>query len=91
MRRLAVKPRANLDGRIAELGFDFHAPDGERYWDESAYYAFSLREIEEGFEAPTNELAALALELVDKVACNAQLMQRLKIPAHAWDIIAASW
>ena len=91
MRRLAVKPRANLDARIAELGFDFHAPDGERYWDESAYYAFSLREIEEGFEAPTNELAAMALELVDKVARNAQLMQRLKIPAHAWDIIAASW
>ena len=91
MRRQAVQPRANLDARIAELGFDFHAPGGERYWDESAYYAFSLREIEAGFEAPTNELSAMALELVDRVARDSRLMQRLKIPAHAWDIIAASW
>ena len=91
MLRHRVQPRANLKARIAELGFDFHAPDGQPYWDESAYYSFSLREIETGFEAPANELAALALQLADKAARDSAIMQRLKIPPHAWDIIAASW
>jgi glutathionylspermidine synthase len=91
MRRHKAQPRANLKARIAELGFDFHTPDGQPYWDESAYYSFSLREIEEGFEAPANELAALALQLVDKAARDSAIMQRLKIPPHAWDLIAESW
>ena len=91
MRRIAVQPRANFAARAAELGFSYHSTTGQPYWDESAYYAFSLREIEEGFEAPSSKLAALALELVDRVVRDSRLMQRLKIPAHAWDIIAESW
>ena len=91
MRRIAVQRRANFAARASELGFTYHATNGQTYWDESAYYAFSMREIEEGFEAPSQNLAALCLELVDHVVRDSQLMQRLKIPAHAWDLIAASW
>ena len=45
-------------------GFDFHTIDGERYWDERAYYAFTLEEIERGIEEPTGEIDAMCLELV---------------------------
>ena len=48
MRRVAIKPRDNLAARASELGFDFLEFDGEPYWDESAYYAFTLAEIEDG-------------------------------------------
>ena len=45
-------------------GFDFHTIDGERYWDERAYYAFTLDEIERQIETPTGEIDAMCLELV---------------------------
>ena len=55
MRRVAIAERADWRARAAEAGFAFHTIDGEPYWDESAWYAFTLREIEEGIEAPTEE------------------------------------
>jgi glutathionylspermidine synthase len=91
MRRVAIKPRDNLAARASELGFDFLEFDGEPYWDESAYYAFTLAEIEDDIEAPTNELASLCLTLVDRVVRDEQTLERLKIPRFAWDLIAQSW
>lgn len=91
MRRVSIAPRANLAVRIKDLGFDFHAPDGELYWDERAYYAFSLAEIERDIEAPTAELAALCLELVDRVVGDEASLKLLQIPEHAWGVIAESW
>ncbi len=91
MRRVPVKPRPNLEARVRETDFRFHSIDGETYWDESAYYAFSLQEIEEGLEAPSKELAALCLELAGRVVKSECLLQRLAIPPHAWDLIAESW
>ncbi len=61
MRRISTAPRSNLEARAKALGFTFHAPDGQIYWDESAYYAFTLEEIERDLEAPSNELAVLCL------------------------------
>ncbi len=91
MRRIPNAPRSNLEARAQELGFTFHAQDGQIYWDESAYYAFSLEEIEAGLEAPSNELAAMCLELAARICQDEVLLQRLAIPRHAWDLIAASW
>jgi glutathionylspermidine synthase len=91
LQRLPVTPRPNFEVRVRETDFRFHSIDGEAYWDESAYYAFTLQEIEGGFEAPTNELAALCLELAGRVVKSESLLQRLAIPRHAWDIIAESW
>ena len=91
MKRIAIEPRANLAARAAETGFDFHTVDGAVYWDESAYYAFSLDQIEQHIEAPTAELAQMCLDLVDRVAADERLLTRLAIPNHAWDLIASSW
>ena len=91
MQRIAVAPRANLAERAREVGFDFHEIDGTTYWDESAYYAFSLRQIEDHLEDPTTELAAMCLDLVGRVVRDEQLLARLRIPEHAWGLIADSW
>jgi len=91
MQRIAAKPRPNLQERARDLGFDILEFDGEPYWDESAYYAFSLKEIEDDLEAPTNELAALCVELAGRIVGDERALERLRIPEHAWDLIAQSW
>jgi glutathionylspermidine synthase len=91
MQRIAVSPRPNFEDRVREHGFDFHSIDGQPYWDERAYYAFTLEQIEEDLEGPSESLAALCLELVERVVASEEMLTRLAIPRHAWDLLAASW
>ena len=56
MQRIAYEERPDWRVRAEGIGFDFHTIDGQRYWDERAYYAFTLMEIEQDLEAPTAEL-----------------------------------
>ncbi len=91
MQRLATTPRANLNARAQESGFTFATLDGQIYWDESAYYVFSLQQIERDLEDPSKALNDLCLALVDRVVGDDQLLQRLAVPAHAWPLIRASW
>lgn len=91
MRRIAITPRGDWRAQAAECGFDFHTIDGAPYWDESAYYAFTLRQIEDDLEDPSAQLHAMALDLVDDIVRDAQLLERLAIPQFAWSWIAESW
>jgi glutathionylspermidine synthase len=79
--------RATADG----YGFDFHTIDGERYWDERAYYAFTLDEIENRIETPTGEIDAMCLELVGHAIDDERSLRRLKIPEAFWPLIRDSW
>ena len=45
---------------MERLGLQFHTPEGHPYWDESACYRFSAREVDE-LEAATEELQRLCL------------------------------
>jgi glutathionylspermidine synthase len=91
VQRIPIAWRPNFGSRVQETAFAFHELEGEQYWDESAYYAFSLRQIEEDIEAPSNELAALCLEAVGRISADERLLERLSIPRHAWDLISKSW
>lgn len=91
MKRIRSRPRANLDARAAELGFGLITIDGEPYWDESAYYAFTLDQIEQDLEAPSAELAEMALALVSLVVRDERRLARLGVPEHAWDLVRESW
>lgn len=91
MRRIACPERDDWRQTAAQCGFVFHTIDGARYWDERAYYAFTLEEIERGLEAPTAEIEAMCLELVGRVIGDERRLRRLKIPAAFWDLIAESW
>jgi glutathionylspermidine synthase len=91
MQRIECPERDDWQATAEAAGFDFHTLDGERYWDERAYYAFALDEIERQIEAPTGELHEMCLALVRRVVDDERLLQRLKIPAACWPLIAESW
>ncbi|WP_295860558.1 glutathionylspermidine synthase family protein [uncultured Xanthomonas sp.] len=91
MKRIAIVERGDWRAQAAEYGFRFHTIDGQRYWDERAYYAFSLRQIERDLEDPSAELHAMAMGLLDDVVASEALMQRLAIPPAFRDWIADSW
>ena len=50
MQRITCPERDDWRPTAEQTGFDFHTIDGERYWDERAYYAFTLDEIEREIE-----------------------------------------
>lgn len=91
MRRIAIAPRADWTDQAEALGFRFHTIDGAPYWDESAYYAFSLRQVEDDIEAPSQQIHDMAMALVDEVVGSEELLARLRVPPLYWDWIAASW
>jgi len=91
MRRIACPERDDWRATAGACGFDFHTIDGERYWDERAYYAFSLDEIERQIEAPSGEIDAMCLELVAHAIDDEEYLRRLKIPEAFWPLLSESW
>jgi len=91
MQRIACPERDDWRATAENAGFDFHTIDGELYWDERAYYAFTLEEIERQIEAPTGEIDAMCLELVGRAVDDEKLLRRLKIPEAYWPLISDSW
>src|SRR5271156_5666911 len=91
MQRIACPERDDWRATAEGAGFDFHTIDGERYWDERAYYAFTLDEIERGIEQPTGEIDAMCLELAGRVVDDENYLRRLKIPEAFWPLISESY
>jgi glutathionylspermidine synthase len=91
MQRLACTERGDWRSTAEQCGFDFHTIDGERYWDERAYYAFTLDQIEHQIEQPTSEIDAMCLELVAHAIEDERTLRRLKIPEAFWPLISESW
>ena len=88
---MACQPRSNWQQLATEYGFHFHTMYGQPYWDESAYYQFTLKQVEQDIEDPTAELHQMCLHVVDKVINSETLMQRFQIPQQHWDFVAESW
>ena len=91
MERRALRPRANWREVAAEHGFTFHTPEGERYWDESHAYRFTLGQIEEDLESPAEELEQMCFQVVERAIADEAVLDRLAIPERFRDPIAASW
>ena len=91
MKRVNSAPRPGWQAFAESVGFNFHTFDGEPYWDESAFYQFSLEQIEQDLEQPTEELHQMALDLVDDIISDEQKLQQLAIPPKFWDAVVASW
>ncbi len=91
MKRIKTDERPGWDEKAEALGFTWRHLDGERYWDERAYYEFTLAEVEDGIEAPARELHAMCLDLVGEVVKSEQLMEQLAIPAESRDDVMDSW
>ena len=91
MQRIPCPERDDWRETAAASGFVFHTIGGERYWDERAYYAFSLEQIERDIEGPTGEIDGMCRELVGRVVDDERMLKLLQIPEAFWTYIAASW
>jgi glutathionylspermidine synthase len=88
MERIKISPRNNWQKAVENLGFGFHTTDVP-YWDESAYYRFSLTEIEQ-IETATNTLWELCLKAVQHVIDN-KLYAKFHIPENYIPYIEKTW
>lgn len=91
MIRMPVRERINWPQLAEQYGFSFHTMYGEKYWDESAYYQFTLQQIEEDLEKPSEELHQMCLHVVDKVVNDEALLKLCQIPEQHWHFVRDSW
>jgi glutathionylspermidine synthase len=91
MKKIACAERPDWKRTAESLGFMFHTIDDEPYWDESAYYQFTLAQIENDLEDPTTELHEMCMDLVDRVVHSEELLDRLSIPPSYYDMIRTAW
>ena len=88
MQRISIAPRNNWQKTVEALGFGFHTADVP-YWDESAYYTFTLPEIEK-IEAVTAELWDMCLQAVQHVIDH-NLFDQFMIPKFMVPHILDTW
>ena len=88
MDRIKTSPRNNWQASVEKLGFGFHTTDVS-YWDETAYYSFSLAEVEQ-IEKATNTLWELCLKAVQHVIDN-KLYRKFHIPENYIPYIEKTW
>lgn len=91
MRRFTLPERPDWRDKARAVGFGFHEMYGEPYWMEGAAYAFSLQQIEDDIEAPSEALHELCMDLVAEVVGDEAQLRRLAIPETRFDLIRDSW
>ncbi|HLH55104.1 MAG TPA: glutathionylspermidine synthase family protein [Verrucomicrobiae bacterium] len=89
MQRHTFSPRPNWKELVEQVGLTFHSPPSGVYWDESAYYELTAKEVDE-LEAGANTLHQLCIEAAQKVVDNGW-WNRLGIPEAAVSSILRSW
>ena len=91
MFRMLCQPRKGWQQLASEFGFHFHTMYGEPYWDETAYYQFTLAQIENDIEDPTAALHQMCLAVTEDVVNSEALLRRFRIPEKHWDLVRHSW
>ena len=91
MQRRAVRERPDWRAQAARVGFEVLTDDGQPYWDESACYRFTLAQIEDDIEAPTQQLLGLCYQAVERILGDDALLRRFGIPETAWSYVRQTW
>lgn len=91
MKRISIAERPDWRKYAEEVGFIFHTFDGEPYWDETAYYQFSLQQIEQDLETPTEELHQMVMDMVGDITRSEEMLTQLDIPRDFWSYVWNSW
>jgi glutathionylspermidine synthase len=89
VQRRVIRPRPDWERTVEGQGLVYHHTQGRVYWNESAYYAFSSREVDE-LEAATNELQRLCLEAGQHIIDEKRFAD-FGIPDAAVDAIVWAW
>jgi glutathionylspermidine synthase len=88
VKRITCTPRPDWQAKVESVGLAWHSAKGD-YWNESAYYSFTMAEVLR-IEKATNDLHQMCLQAVQHVI-DQKLYAKLQIPAHAIPLIEASW
>src|ERR1700687_546525 len=88
MRRITAAPRADWQKKVEEGGLIWHTAQ-QPYWDESAFYEFTAKEVDV-LEAATNELEKMTLAAA-QFAIDNKLYSKMGIPEAAIPLIESSW
>ena len=91
MQRIAVAEREDWRQTAEAHGFAFHSIDDDPYWDESAYYRFTLEQIESDLEDPAEEIEGMCFDVVERALGDEEILRKLGIPEYFWDYIAGTW
>ena len=89
MRRIASPPRPDWQKRVEEAGLSWHTGEHHSYWNESAFYEFSAKEVDL-LESATNELEEMTCKAAQHVIDN-RLYSKMGIPELAVPLIERSW
>ncbi len=88
MQRISITPRNNWRAAVEKLGFGFHTTNVP-YWDESAYYSFTMEEIL-FIEKSTADLWPMCLNAVQHVMDEGRYAE-LAIPEWIIPYIERTW
>ena len=91
MQRIPVAERPGLAEAARDHGYAYCPGAGVPYWDETAYYRFTLRQIEEDLESAAEEIDAMCHELLGTAVADETVLRRLRLPEPYWDYVAESW
>lgn len=91
MLRIESKERPHWRDLARDYGFGFHSMYDQPYWDETAYYQFTLEQIERDLEDPTEEIHQMCLDIVDTVVRDEFWLQRFQLPEPMWQNVLDSW
>jgi len=98
MERIACIPRDNWQQKVEAAGLTYHTPESEdpdgpqldrAYWDETACYEFTAKEIDT-LEAAGNTLQSMCLEAAQHIV-DRKLYPELNIPTAAVPAIEWAW
>jgi glutathionylspermidine synthase len=94
MQRVLDIPRPNWVSRVEEQGLSYHthtqAGVAVPYWFESAYYEFSMVEIDR-IEQVTNILHEMCIKAAERIIEKGWITTRLALPESAVPLIESSW
>jgi len=89
MRRVASPPRAGWQKRVEEAGLTWHTGEHHPYWNESAFYEFTAKEVDL-LASATNELEEMTRKAAQHAIDN-RLYSKMGIPEPAVPLIERSW
>jgi glutathionylspermidine synthase len=89
MKRRTIAARPDWESIVALQGLTYHHVAGRPYWNETAFYEFSPREID-NLEQATNHLHEMCLAAVQRVI-DEELFARLRISPAAATLVRKTW
>jgi glutathionylspermidine synthase len=91
MKRISITTLPGLKELAVQHGYEYRDGFGIAEWEDSAYYQFSLRQIENDIESAADQISGMCYQLLDRSLVDESVFLRLQIPEHYWAFVANSW